>query len=71
LRTGLVSSSDERTATGFATTSPSSVEPLGLQICVVLIISAVAYGISEWFTGLFPSLMVPVFALAFIVGLAL
>ncbi|MEU2892539.1 sodium/glutamate symporter [Streptomyces albidoflavus] len=70
LRTGLVTRSEERTATGFATTSPSSVEPLGIQICVVLVISAVAYGVSEWFTGLFPSLMVPVFALAFIVGLA-
>lgn len=69
LRTGLVKDEADRTSTGAATTSPSSVEPLGFQVCVVVVLAAIAYGISEWITGMFPSLMVPVFALAFIVGL--
>ncbi|WP_262701712.1 MULTISPECIES: sodium/glutamate symporter [Streptomyces] len=69
LRSGLLKDPDERTPTGTATTSPASIEPFALQLCVVSAVAAAAYGISEWVTGLFPSLTVPVFALAFVVGL--
>ncbi|MGW8376899.1 sodium/glutamate symporter [Streptomyces sp. ODS28] len=71
LRSGLVRNEEERASTGSATTSPASIEPLGLQVCVVAALAAAAYGVSELITGAFPSLMVPVFALAFILGLVL
>lgn len=71
LRSGLVRDEKDRESTGTATTSPAAIEPLGLQVCVVAVIAAAAYGLSELVTGAFPSLMVPVFALAFIVGLLL
>lgn len=71
LRTGLVRKDEERHPTGRATTSPASIEPLGFQIAVIAALAAAAYGVSEWITGMFPSLMLPVFALAFILGLVL
>ncbi|MGW0683761.1 sodium/glutamate symporter [Streptomyces sp. NPDC002754] len=70
-RTGLVRDKDERHPTGNATTSPASIEPLGFQIAVIAALAAAAYGVSEWITGMFPSLMLPVFALALVLGLLL
>ncbi|OPF72594.1 sodium:glutamate symporter [Streptomyces antioxidans] len=69
LRSGLLKDPAERAPTGTATTSPASIEPFALQVCVVSAVAAAAYGLSEWVTGLFPSITVPVFALAFVVGL--
>ncbi|WP_049572515.1 sodium/glutamate symporter [Streptomyces sp. SBT349] len=71
LRTGLIRNREERTATGTATTSAVSIEPLALQLSLVAGVSAAAYGISEWIGDLWPDFVVPVFAVAFLVGLAL
>jgi ESS family glutamate:Na+ symporter len=69
LRTRLVRDPYERASIGTATTSASSIEPLGLQVCLVAAVSAAAYGVAELSTALYPQFSPPVFALAFIVGL--
>ncbi|MFC5233009.1 sodium/glutamate symporter [Pseudonocardia zijingensis] len=69
LRTGLVRDPAERGSIGSATTTASSIEPLGLQVCLVAAVSAAAYGVAELSTVLYPQFSPPVFALAFVVGL--
>ncbi|RCV48433.1 sodium/glutamate symporter [Marinitenerispora sediminis] len=71
LRTGLVRDPERRPSLGTATSSAASIEPLALQLCVVGAVSAAAYGIQVWFGGIFPQFTLPVFALAFVVGLVL
>lgn len=68
LRTGLVPPGD-REPTGIATTSASSIEPLGLQVCLVAAITVLGYGAAEGIGLLVPSFSVPVFILAFLAGL--
>ncbi|MBL1066059.1 sodium/glutamate symporter [Streptomyces sp. 7-21] len=71
LRSGLIASARDREATGRATTSAVSIEPLALQVSLVAAVSAAAYGIAEWAGDLYPDFAVPVFAVAFLVGLLL
>ncbi|MFP5072367.1 sodium/glutamate symporter [Pseudonocardia nantongensis] len=68
LRTGLVPPGD-REPTGVATTSASSIEPLGLQVCLVAVITVLGYGAAEGVELLVPSFSAPVFVLAFLAGL--
>lgn len=71
LRSGLVREPADRASTGTATTSAVSIEPLALQLSLVAAVSAAAYGLAEWAGDLYPDFAVPVFALAFVVGLLL
>ncbi|UCM90465.1 sodium/glutamate symporter [Streptomyces marincola] len=71
LRSGLIREEKDRTATGRATTSAVSIEPLALQVSLVAAVAAAAYGLSEWVGDLWPDFAVPVFAVAFLVGLVL
>ncbi|MDT0441444.1 sodium/glutamate symporter [Streptomyces johnsoniae] len=71
LRSGLIREKNDRTSTGTATTSAVSIEPLALQVSLVAAVSAAAYGLSEWIGDLWPDFAVPVFAVAFLVGLLL
>lgn len=69
LRSGLVRDPAERGSIGSATTSASSIEPLGLQVCLIAAVSAAAYGLAELSTAVYSQFSPPVFALAFVVGL--
>jgi glutamate:Na+ symporter, ESS family len=69
LRSGLVRDPAQRGSIGSATTTASSIEPLGLQVCLVAAVSAAAYGIAQLSTAVYPQFSPPVFALAFVVGL--
>ncbi|MDT0344433.1 sodium/glutamate symporter family protein [Streptomyces litchfieldiae] len=71
LRSGLIREERDRTPTGTATTSAVAIEPLALQLSLIAAVSAAAYGLSEWAGDLYPDFAVPVFAVAFLVGLAL
>ena len=68
LRTGLLPAAD-REPTGLATTSASSIEPLGLQVCLVAVVTVLGYGAAEGIELLVPSFSAPVFVLAFLAGL--
>ncbi|ALE75131.1 sodium:glutamate symporter [Pseudonocardia sp. EC080610-09] len=68
LRTGLVPAPD-REPTGIGTTSPSSIEPLGLQVCLIAAVTVLGYGVAEGIGLLVPSFAAPVFVLAFLAGL--
>ncbi|MEQ3554535.1 sodium/glutamate symporter [Pseudonocardia nematodicida] len=68
LRTGLVPAA-EREPTGIGTTSASSIEPLGLQVCLVAAITVLGYGAAEGIALVVPSFSAPVFVLAFVAGL--
>jgi ESS family glutamate:Na+ symporter len=69
LRSGLIRDPVQRGSIGSATTSASSIEPLGLQVCVVVAVAGAAYGLTELGKAIYPQFPVPVFAVAFIVGL--
>ncbi|MEJ2888862.1 sodium/glutamate symporter [Actinomycetospora aeridis] len=68
MRSGLVRDPEERTAIGVGTTSPSAIEPLGLQVGLVAAVTAAAYGVGEAISALI-DLELPTFVLAFVVGL--
>lgn len=68
-RTGLIREVNKRPSIGQHTFTGSSVESLGFQASVVIMIAAAAYGISLWIGSIWPALSVPVFVLAFLVGL--
>jgi ESS family glutamate:Na+ symporter len=68
LRTGLVPAPD-REPTGIGTTSPSSIEPLGLQVCLIAAVTVLGYGVAEGIGLLVPSFAAPVFVLAFLAAL--
>jgi ESS family glutamate:Na+ symporter len=69
LRSGLVRDPAQRVPIGSGTTSASSIEPLGLQLCLVVAVAAAAYGLAELAKSIYPDFPLPVFALAFVVGL--
>ncbi|MGI5118310.1 sodium/glutamate symporter [Marinactinospora thermotolerans] len=69
LRTGLLRDDAERAPIGRATTSPNSLEPLALPMTVIGLVVLGGYMLSEGIKALFPSISVPVFAMAMLVGL--
>lgn len=77
LRTGVLDQATARPEIGRHTFSGASVETLGFQIGIVAMIGAAAYGMVNWLNEVWPSivgengpqLMVPAFAVAFILGL--
>lgn len=68
-RTGLIRESNKRPSIGQHTFTGSSVESLGFQVALVVMIAAAAYGISLVIGNFWPDLAVPVFVLAFLTGL--
>src|SRR5690625_476845 len=70
-RTGLIREVNRRPSLGQHTFTGSSIESLGFQVSVVVMVSAAAYGLSLVVEHFYPALSVPVFVLAFILGLIL
>jgi len=68
-RTGLIRQTSMRPSIGQHTFTGSSIESLGFQVSIVVMISAAAYGLSLVVAGIWPDLAVPVFVLAFLIGL--
>ena len=70
-RTGLIRRAEEREPVGYTTVSPSSLEPLALQFALVVVVTFSGYLLSSAAGAVFPSVSVPVFAAAFLMGLLL
>jgi len=70
-RTGLIRRVEEREPVGYTTVSPSSLEPLALQLALVVVVTFSGYLVSSAAGAVFPSVSVPVFAAAFLMGLLL
>lgn len=70
IRTGVLASDGQRPAIGTHTFSGGSIESLGFQAAIVLVISAAAYGVNEFLGEIFPDFSFPLFSIAFVVGLA-
>src|SRR5699024_9923797 len=68
-RTGLIREVNKRPSIGQHTFTGSSIESLGFQASVVIMIAAAGYGVSLWIGSIWPDLAVPVFVLAFLLGL--
>ena len=77
LRTGVLDQVQERPVIGRHTFSAASVESLAFQVGVVAMIAAAAHGVVTWITAVWPNivgedgpkLIIPAFAVAFILGL--
>lgn len=70
MRTGIISLPGQRPSVGRATTSPSSIEPIALHIAVLTVTLFLANILTNWLNETFPALSFPLFAMAFLVGLA-
>lgn len=70
MRTGIISLPGQRPSVGRATTSPSSIEPIALHIAVLTVTIFLANILTNWINEAFPALSFPLFAMAFLVGLA-
>ncbi|WP_311489278.1 sodium:glutamate symporter [uncultured Corynebacterium sp.] len=70
MRTGIISLPGQRPSVGRATTSPSSIEPIALHIAVLTVTIFLANTLTNWINETFPALSFPLFAMAFLVGLA-
>lgn len=69
MRTGLLRKPEDRDAVGTTTVSASSIESTALQLSLVLAIGFGAYLIAEGTKSLLPGLSLPLFSVAFLVGL--
>lgn len=69
IRSGVLDSEQERPSIGTHLFSGSSVDSLAFQMGFVAAITAAAYGCQQWLKGVFPDLSIPVFSLAFLVGI--
>lgn len=70
MRTGIISLPGQRPSVGRATTSPSSIEPIALQVAALAVTLFLANILTNWVNDAFPALSFPLFAMAFLVGLA-
>ena len=68
LRTGLIPR-ERRESIGEGTVSPISLEPLAFHLGLILIAAMAAYYLSDLGETLIPGLSIPVFAVAYLVGL--
>jgi glutamate:Na+ symporter, ESS family len=68
MRTGLVGADEQREPIGRATVSSSSIESLTVQVGIVAAVSAGGYGVTKLIALAWPSLSVPVFAVAFLLS---
>ncbi|AYX82265.1 sodium:glutamate symporter [Corynebacterium jeikeium] len=70
MRTGVISLPGQRPSVGRATTSPSSIEPIALHVAALAVTLFLANILTNWVNDAFPALSFPLFAMAFLVGLA-
>lgn len=70
MRTGIISLPGQRPSVGRATTSPSSIEPIALHVAALAVTLFLANILTNWVNDAFPALSFPLFAMAFLVGLA-
>ncbi|HEY4598661.1 sodium/glutamate symporter [Corynebacterium sp.] len=70
MRTGIISLPGQGASVGRATTSPSSIEPIALHIAVLTLVLFLGNILTDWVNNTFPGLSFPLFAMAFLVGLA-
>ena len=71
LRTGLIAREEDREPIGRGTVSPASLEPLAFHLSLILAATMGGYYLAELLGTLLSGIAVPVFAAAFVVGLAL
>nr|WP_049189565.1 MULTISPECIES: sodium/glutamate symporter [unclassified Corynebacterium] len=70
MRTGIISLPGQRPSVGRATTSPSSIEPIALHVAALAGTLFLANILTNLVNDAFPALSFPLFAMAFLVGLA-
>ena len=69
LRTGYIGNEAERPSIGKATTNPSSIEPLALHAGFIVFTVLVAYMLNSVIKDQWSNVSIPLFAMAFVVGL--
>lgn len=69
LRSGYIDDLKARPSIGKATTNPSAIEPLALHLGFVMLTVLIAYLVNGFINDIFPSISVPLFAMAFVIGL--
>lgn len=69
LRTGYIRNEAERPSIGKATTNPSSIEPLALHAGFIVFTVLIAYMVNSVIKGQWPNVSIPLFAMAFVIGL--
>ena len=69
LRTGYIRNEAERPSIGKATTNPSSIEPLALHAGFIVFTVLVAYTLNSVIKDQWSNVSIPLFAMAFVVGL--
>lgn len=69
LRTGYITDETQRPSIGKATTNPSSIEPLALHVGFIVFTVLIAYTVNGLIKGQWPNVSIPLFAMAFVIGL--
>lgn len=69
LRSGEITKVERQPSIGNATTNPSSIEPLALHAGFIAVTVTIAYFIQQFIKDTWPSVSIPLFALAFVVGI--
>ena len=69
LRTGYIHNEDERPSIGKATTNPSSIEPLALHAGFIAFTVLIAYMVNSLIKDQWSNVSIPLFAMAFVIGL--
>ena len=69
LRTGYIHNEAERPSIGKATTNPSSIEPLALHAGFIAFTVLVAYAVNGFIKDQWSNVSIPLFAMAFVIGL--
>src|SRR5699024_1919347 len=70
MRPGITALPVQGPRVGRATTRPSSIEPIALHIAVLTVVLFLGNILADWVNDTFPGLSFPLFAMAFLVGLA-
>ena len=69
LRTGYIHNEAERPSIGKATTNPSSIEPLALHAGFIVFTVLIAYTVNGLIKNQWSNVSIPLFAMAFVIGL--
>lgn len=69
MRSGFIADEKSRPSIGRATTNPSSIESMALHVSILAVVVMVAYYLNGLFKDLFPHVSIPLFAMAFVVGI--
>lgn len=69
LRTGLIKEEDGRRPIGVETVSSNSIDPLVYHVAIISMVVGGAYWLTDTLEAVFPMVAIPLFSVAFIVGL--